>query len=386
MRDILKEVAEQCAGGERKRFVCNAMVCEVLSTYKKDIEWAAHYLAPYFDAPDPSQDARDLYRIHSCANSVLFNRVLVALRGRATTMVGSHHRQQTGKVRIDGNLTVYHQPGARMIVARCAGSNTFTILSDGTDEEHQFETARVARELITRELERQGFFLMHAGGVERNGLAYVFCGCKGAGKTTTVLDLLERGYNLLANDRVFIGLGHELGGIRAIGWPGSVAVAVHGLESHRPLGSLATDLGRLRCPQYRLSDRCPFPLVDRTRKLDLTPLEVAAAYGVAVTPSAIVDRIVVLGRDNPSEAYPRRLVRSDSEATLRPHFLFPDDDSYPDRFGLRRSVAELDESFSRVFETLVANVPIASFRTNARPTEKADIVASYARTQMEYLP
>lgn len=58
--------------------------------------------------------------------------------------------------------------------------------------------------LSTEVLARDGFFVVHAGGVVRTGGAQLWSGLSGYGKTTQVLKLMENGWKLLGDDQVVI--------------------------------------------------------------------------------------------------------------------------------------------------------------------------------------
>ncbi|MEK8146312.1 hypothetical protein NKH18_48845 [Streptomyces sp. M10(2022)] len=89
--------------------------------------------------------------------------------------------------------------------------------------------SRLARELIRGQLLRAGFHILHASCVVRNGRALLTFGPKGAGKTTTALLLAREGFELLANDRVFIR--PEDGGLQILPWPSAAAIGFGLLES-----------------------------------------------------------------------------------------------------------------------------------------------------------
>jgi GTPase SAR1 family protein len=54
-------------------------------------------------------------------------------------------------------------------------------------------------------LREQGYYLLHAAAVSRNGQALLLVGPSGSGKTTTCLNLVQHGWQLLANDVVMVG-------------------------------------------------------------------------------------------------------------------------------------------------------------------------------------
>lgn len=83
------------------------------------------------------------------------------------------------------------------------------ILIVGTQEQPvSMAAARLAREAVRAKLHGDGWTLLHASAVVRDGQAVLALGGKGVGKTTTA-PLLARycGWELLANDRIFVRAG-----------------------------------------------------------------------------------------------------------------------------------------------------------------------------------
>ena len=69
--------------------------------------------------------------------------------------------------------------------------------------EHSFPMLEwIVTEQILKNLD--GYYQLHAGGVERNERTIIFPGGNGAGKTSLVLALLKRGYNVLSDEVVLI--------------------------------------------------------------------------------------------------------------------------------------------------------------------------------------
>lgn len=102
-------------------------------------------------------------------------------------------------------------------------------LSGRTGQPLALAAARIAREMIRASLLRDGWTLLHASAVVRDGRALLAFGSKGAGKTTTALLLASRGAQLLANDRVFVKVvGDEL---RVLPWPSAAAIGLGLLDA-----------------------------------------------------------------------------------------------------------------------------------------------------------
>jgi hypothetical protein len=71
--------------------------------------------------------------------------------------------------------------------------------------ELSLQTIATIRAIIDQELFKKGFVLLHGGAVTMNGEGWLLCGEKGSGKTTTLLWLIKKGANYVANDRIFFG-------------------------------------------------------------------------------------------------------------------------------------------------------------------------------------
>ncbi|WP_149824157.1 hypothetical protein [Streptomyces tailanensis] len=90
--------------------------------------------------------------------------------------------------------------------------------------------ARLARELVRGQLLADGWTVLHASAVTQNGDAVLTLGDKGAGKTTTALLLARAGWELLANDRVFVRPEPD-GRVRVLPWPSAAAVGLGLLDA-----------------------------------------------------------------------------------------------------------------------------------------------------------
>ncbi|RZB18381.1 hypothetical protein StrepF001_14980 [Streptomyces sp. F001] len=91
--------------------------------------------------------------------------------------------------------------------------------------------ARLAREMMRGLLLRCGWSVLHASAVSLGGRVILTFGSKGAGKTTTALTLAARhGWELLANDRVFVRV-NAAGGVDVLPCPAAAAVSLGLLDA-----------------------------------------------------------------------------------------------------------------------------------------------------------
>lgn len=93
---------------------------------------------------------------------------------------------------------------------------------------------RIVEDLLLDEAQRRGAVVLHASAVVAAGRAVLFCGNKGAGKTTALLRALEgASVGLLANDNVC--LVEQDGGYLARAWPAFLKVEAGTVASTGPL-------------------------------------------------------------------------------------------------------------------------------------------------------
>ncbi|GAA2349765.1 hypothetical protein OKJ48_13525 [Streptomyces kunmingensis] len=101
----------------------------------------------------------------------------------------------------------------------------------GTDAEQVgLASARIARDTLRGLLLADGWTLLHASAAVRDGQAVLTFGAKGAGKTTTALALATRGWQLLANDRVFVR-PTRAGHLDVLPWPSAAAIGLGLLDA-----------------------------------------------------------------------------------------------------------------------------------------------------------
>ena len=86
------------------------------------------------------------------------------------------------------------------------------------DPQSNIEIAiKVLREIILRELFKQGYVPIHSAGFEKNGETYVFFGGKNAGKSTSLLLFCKGlGFNPVTNDLSFLKIVGEQ--VEVLGW------------------------------------------------------------------------------------------------------------------------------------------------------------------------
>ncbi|MCM9083185.1 hypothetical protein L1606_34775 [Streptomyces spororaveus] len=90
--------------------------------------------------------------------------------------------------------------------------------------------ARLAREVLRSGLLADGWRILHASAAVRDGRTVLALGEKGAGKSTVGFLLARAGWQLLANDRVFVR-PKEDGGVTVLPWPSAAAIGLGFLDA-----------------------------------------------------------------------------------------------------------------------------------------------------------
>lgn len=156
--------------------------------------------------------------------------------------------------------------GTRFVFDRSARTIDISLGSGGG-----MDFVELVRDLVLKDQENAGTVVLHAGAAYREGAAVLVVGAKGAGKSTVLLELVERfGYRILSGDKTLL---HELpdGSIRAVGWPdyphlgyGTIVKypglkEIAGIEDgYRPAeGHAFSPVGKFAVDPFRFRDRFP---------------------------------------------------------------------------------------------------------------------------------
>jgi hypothetical protein len=83
----------------------------------------------------------------------------------------------------------------------------------------QLELIELIRDLVLKEIENRGAVVLHATAAYRAGTIVAISGAKGAGKSTILLELVEKfGYQILSGDKTILREQPD-GSVHAFGWP-----------------------------------------------------------------------------------------------------------------------------------------------------------------------
>ncbi|QDQ14997.1 hypothetical protein [Streptomyces spectabilis] len=104
--------------------------------------------------------------------------------------------------------------GTRFAFDRAARTIDVVVGDDGA-----MDLVELIRDLVLKDQENSGAAVLHATAAYRDGTAVLITGAKGAGKSTILLELVERfGYQIMSGDKTVL---HEQpdGSVLASGWP-----------------------------------------------------------------------------------------------------------------------------------------------------------------------
>lgn len=99
-----------------------------------------------------------------------------------------------------------------------------------SDKKLQF-MQRIMCNVFIMEFQRNGYAIIHGACVAKDGNSFIISGSKGSGKTTTLLRLLEQGYDFISNDKVAVKM--ENGQVVTCGIPHSVGVIKEDIDSFK---------------------------------------------------------------------------------------------------------------------------------------------------------
>lgn len=218
---------------------------------------------------------------------------------------------------------------------------------------------RVVRDLMHHQLLSSGYLMLHAAVVCRDGVGVAFMGDKGAGKSSWMVRALASGWNLIANDRVYV----HADSMDVVAFPIAALLSwetIEHLPQHlREAISADTILRRdHHTPGYS--------------KVGLAPLELSRAFGVKLASHCRLGKVVILtNTSEPLEAVISRNVYSPRDPTYALELLSKElaKQAQPNILvtALRRRCHALSHDWTRFN---------ASFETGARNLEA--LVAPFA--------
>ncbi|MEV0446123.1 hypothetical protein AB0I84_32840 [Streptomyces spectabilis] len=296
-------------------------------------DWARRYFGQWWNAAQPDMVNPPLVVADVDAASVgEYTREVTAHLHQETTYANARllHQCDQGTITAcqpDEGLAYRVQPG----LIHIAGRDEVPVC---------LAAARIAREVVRGQLLRAGWSILHASAAVRDGQAVLTIGDKGAGKTTTALLLARAGWQLLANDRVFVRPDGDH--VRVLPWPSAAAIGLGLLDALDLYDSVRerTQRGELLHPtqDQRVTDALAAgrrkPLwnqAGKELKPQFFPDQLAGWLGLTLADEAIAARLVY-PRITPATA-PAEL-GDDRPLTEADFFTGTTEDRYPDVFRL----------------------------------------------------
>ena|SRR5437867_5138198 len=346
--------------------------CDLKTNSEAYLKWAQHYFGAYYDCGKEDSRADIRYTVSAIIDETWYGLILDKVHKLPSVEIDYHHRRKAQKAELENGIQIIVYEMYHTITVVDLNRRMFCLITDGKHPEARFEPTRAIREIFTRELEKQGFFLMHAAVVEREGGAYLFFGRQGAGKTTTILSLLEKGCNLIANDKAYIGIQNNR--ISVIGWPGAVSITLQTMVSFSNLRTILPEMRNRRYPQNQLkaeTDLCNFEAIknNRKEKVDLTTSEAASLFQVKVVKESFLNKMIRIERSEDLSGI-EPLNKEVSCSVLKDSFFYPDHAIYPDWFNMRNH-GQASSDFSKLLEKITDVLPILRLnRAEGLPIEE----------------
>ncbi|RLU99472.1 hypothetical protein CTZ27_14885 [Streptomyces griseocarneus] len=187
-------------------------------------DWALRYFGPWWNATSAAPDADaavvadvNAGRVTEIARRVAERPHEETVYANSRMLVGRGDDGTVAAFQPDGKTAYRAEPGGPPHIYGCE------------DVPVALAAARLVREVVRGRLLADGWSILHASAVVCDGQAVLVLGDKGAGKTTTALLLARAGWQLLANDRVFIR--REGDRLRVLPWPSAAAIGLGLLDA-----------------------------------------------------------------------------------------------------------------------------------------------------------
>ncbi len=207
--------------------------------------WIAKYLYPL--NLSESIDTILSYRINLLhADDLVISALNTIEKVEIDTRRISNARRYLDRICVSKQITVDCDPQYGMLWVTDRSTNTITVVLSVKVRWPLMEISRVARDLITRYLEDQGWVLFHAGAIQSLGKNYLVIGDASAGKTSFIIAMLFAGSAFISNERVFVKLVN--GSAQMLSFPMPIAVGLGTMMQYPEL------IQFIRQPQF-----CQYP-------------------------------------------------------------------------------------------------------------------------------
>ena len=340
--------------------------------------WARMYLEPILDLEPAPEGEPARFAAVFVPGDVLGDLVAALPWDGGERLI---HFAKTARVaHIPGYTCVHDTVSAMLYLVEAA---TGRVVSIGAATGVNFrDLARQCRELLLGDLLADGWLVLHASAVARDGRAWIFAGDKGSGKTTLALKLLgaDLGFGYLANDRLLARVNAD----------GAVQIKPYAM-SVRLGGATARNHPRLR-PHLHYFDHFEASILPLERqfihedKLELTVGEYASIVGFDVAGEAVLDRVVLPTMDFTDPATEVNITAPNPQQAfdlLLGSVLIPDPDGTSWLRELTGAKDELTDAMQRTVQAMAATgaarlrggpdaIIAALLTAHAAPTAPAD--------------
>ncbi len=347
--------------GEAVSFACSGVAVTFKTNIKGVLDWLLSYFHGYFFPCRAIPSDAAVYAIISkqCFDIVLRSGCMERL---ALDENGSAIVQVTSNVDLVLQLCGEDAPGVFSATFLDRERRDVLIVLPEDFAGMERIPMRVVRAFIILLLAEKGWSYVHCGCLVSNGIGIGLVGPKGAGKTTTLLNvLLGNKYGFLANDKV--AMQAKGAGIEVLGFPIASGVRVGTLLALPRLRSSLVgpvDRGKERCGGETDDWMHQLPRLqdekESVRRVHVTPVELCARLNVKVVPNTLL-RVLIepryeLGRERPhltemSSAQARRCLQRQYLTTLTERQAFLDSLVTIDKAQMQRRFSALVDHMQR---------------------------------------
>ncbi|SHE93246.1 hypothetical protein SAMN05444392_10519 [Seinonella peptonophila] len=344
-------------------YMFKGIVGRLYSNRQEVLDWSKKYFRPHYQSVELPQSVRPHFSVATWIEHELFIQMNHYLQEYLPQQLDQSFEEDIEFVNGSDGSILYDRKKMLFLICDQNFQQIFLVASPKS-QGFIYEPARMVRELMTRYMERKGFFLLHAAAVEKDGKAILLCGDKGAGKTTMMLGLLAAGYNLISNDKVYVGIENRK--VKIYTWPGPVGITMQTVFHYTALQQLIDRSEQLMFPQFRW-DHDIYALGDiglddnEIHKIDLSVGETAQAFRRNFVREAELGLIMILDDLPLTENFQPVLQKEKAMEWLGNHFLFakndsnypPSDPSYPYWYGLNNQSKKWIQLYQMTLKIIV---------------------------------
>lgn len=171
---------------------------------KSDLVGLDEYIHRYLNSSSPINHKK-VFRIVHLHDSSLIEKLHLIFCSTYYTRVKTHKND-------DSIVDIYYTNDNRVVISQnrlfaviVENETELTLITTNDYSNSCVQVLRVIRELLFFNAESDSSVIFHCAAVSKQDNGIMICGTKGSGKTTTMIKLLELGYDFISNDRVVVG-------------------------------------------------------------------------------------------------------------------------------------------------------------------------------------